>query len=240
MTLLATDRFRVMSFNLHKGKSLAGAEAKLARLAHLLSAQKVDVALMQEVAGASRRGRDHLGDLLGGDLKEHVYGANVIKAARHHGNAIFAKPGARLELLGNFDISAHRLERRGLLMAKAILGGRPGTLISAHLALNAAGRARQAEMITERIRALPEREWVIMGGDFNCWGDGVQNILEAGGLSRASLGGAKTFPSLLPLAQLDKIFVKNCDVVDSGVLRRGEWARFSDHLPIWADIVFSS
>lgn len=217
---------------------MMGADASLNRLAQLLSAHKTDAALMQEFAGANGRGHDHLGALLGGEFREHLYGANVVKTRRHHGNAIFTKPGSSLELLGNFDISAHRLERRGLLMAKAVFCGRPGTLISAHLALTAAGRRRQAGWILERVAALPAGEWVIMGGDFNCWGSSVENALKEGGLSLASLGGGRTFPSVLPMAQLDKIFVKNCDVVDSGVWRRGEWARFSDHLPIWADIEF--
>lgn len=235
---LSDNALRVVSFNMHKGRSISGSDAKLARLAHLLGVHKTDVALMQEVAGAARHGQDHLGDLLGGELKEHLYGANVIKGNRHHGNAIFAKPGSGLNLVGNFDISAHRLESRGLLIARAEFFGRPGSLISAHLALTAAGRMRQAEWIKEKIDAMPPEEWVIMGGDFNCWGTAVQKRLESAGLSCASLGGGKTFPSVLPLAQLDKIFVKNCGVKDSGVLRKGEWRGFSDHLPIWADIEF--
>lgn len=229
---------RVVSFNLHKGRSIAGTAASLPRLAHLLRAQKVDVALMQEVSGATRLGQDHLGQLRGGGLSEQIYGANVIKKTRHHGNAIFAKPDAQLELVGNFDISAHKLERRGLLMAKAVLGGRPGTFICAHLALTKEARTRQVEMVNERIAQLPSTEWIVMGGDFNCWGESIKNTFEKSGLVCASLKGGKTFPSVMPIAQLDKIFVRNCALVDSGVLDKGEWRRFSDHLPIWADINF--
>lgn len=232
----SSDLIRIVSFNAHKGKSTVGRKVPLHEMAHLLHQEKTNIALMQEIAGGNRAGVDPFKELQSSSLKEHLYGANVVKGGHHHGNAIFTQGGTSLELIGNFDISAHRLERRGLLMARATIKGRSGVLISAHLALTHQARLRQVNMIQEHLSQLPKDDWVIMGGDFNCWGAAVKNQLEETGLTCADLGGGKTFPSVLPLAQLDKIFVKNCNVVNSGVFKKAEWARFSDHLPIWADV----
>ncbi len=77
---------------------------------------------------------------------------------------------------------------------------------------------------------------VIFGGDFNdVWGGIGRKLLEPEGFHSA-LGRVNTFPAILPVRALDRIFYRGELKVLSGFASRTAVARrASDHLPIVAE-----
>ena len=47
---------------------------------------------------------------------------------------------------------------------------------------------------------------------------------------------SRTFPSMLPLFHLDRIYVRGFRVLRSGVHRGPPWSRLSDHLALSAEL----
>ncbi len=47
---------------------------------------------------------------------------------------------------------------------------------------------------------------------------------------------ARTYPSLLPLLRLDRIYVRGFKITASQVHRGKPWSRLSDHLAVSADL----
>jgi endonuclease/exonuclease/phosphatase family metal-dependent hydrolase len=111
-----------------------------------------------------------------------------------------------------------------------------------HLSLHERGRNRQLEAISGRLEELASRELpMIVAGDFNDWRHRATAILERRlGMTEASVAhygrAARTFPSMLPLLQLDRIYVRGFRVAGSMVHRGKPWSRLSDHLAVSADL----
>lgn len=166
-------------------------------------------------------------------------GQNVFKPTWRHGNAILSPH--QLDLSGQWDISAHRFERRGLLVARMTYGGRMVTLLCAHLALTRSARVRQMEWIAHWIeRDAPEGP-LVLAGDFNDWKNDSLGIFGSIGLVEVadSLGDqARTFPSFSAALGLDKIFVRGLTPVGWSVPDR-KLAWLSDHLPYIARLRFN-
>jgi len=114
-----------------------------------------------------------------------------------------------------------------------------------HLSLHERGRGRQLDAIAARLEALAQTDApIIIAGDFNDWRQRATRVLEHRlGMSEVSYasGGrhARTFPSLLPLLKLDRIYVRGFDVVSSRVHRGPPWSLLSDHLAVSAEIARS-
>jgi endonuclease/exonuclease/phosphatase family metal-dependent hydrolase len=79
---------------------------------------------------------------------------------------------------------------------------------------------------------------VVVAGDFNDWGARMRYAMNAMGLRDTSdLRGARTltYPSRLPVAQLDFIYGRKLAPQACAVPRGPIWTRMSDHLPLVAD-----
>ena len=63
-------------------------------------------------------------------------------------------------------------------------------------------------------------------------GDGTADVAIAPRRVRT----ARTFPSLVPWLRMDRIYLRGFDVRDAKVMRGPEWARLSDHSPLFADL----
>jgi endonuclease/exonuclease/phosphatase family metal-dependent hydrolase len=50
------------------------------------------------------------------------------------------------------------------------------------------------------------------------------------------MGGARTFPALVPWLKMDRIYQRGFDLRSADVLRGPAWARLSDHAPLVADL----
>ena len=252
---------RIVSYNIHKGKSVSGRDS-LAELRVHLHGLNPDILFLQEVQGRNEKQSNlhaqH--ESLGAALQMQVaYGPNAIRDHTHHGNALLSKyPITEFE---NEDISDHVLEQRGLLHGIIDVKGARIHCVVVHLGLFAASRVRQIQRISERIKRLvPEQEPLLIAGDFNDWQDslaplfvnelGVYEVFSQtfqknqGPIRLTDLGietlqrkpSPRTFPVGFPMLPLDRIYQRGFVVKSAKVLKGRPWTQLSDHAPIIAEI----
>ena len=244
------QELRVATMNIHKGLSHFNRRMVIHELREGLRALDPDIVFLQEVQGLNDRHRlrfpgcpaEGQHEFLAGADWQHVYARNAVYGHGHHGNAILSRfPFVSSE---NTDVSDHRFERRGLLHCVLAVPGWRRNLhcVCVHLSLHERGRNRQLEAISGRLEELASRELpMIVAGDFNDWRHRATAILERRlGMTEASVArhgrAARTFPSMLPLLQLDRIYVRGFKVAGATVHRGKPWSRLSDHLAISADL----
>lgn len=242
----------IATYNIHKGLSFFNQRVILHELRDQLRNLNVDVVFLQEVVGEHALHATRFQDwpknaqyefLADSVWSDFAYGKNAIYDHGHHGNAILSRfPIANWE---NEDISAHRFESRGLLHCELSIPGWKDTLhcICVHLGLFKRGRNRQLEAIVKRIRQLvPADAPLVVAGDFNDW-RGTANPLLASRLNLVEVfqhahgKAARSFPSILPLLRLDRIYIRGFQVRDAQIFHNRPWSRISDHAVLSANIV---
>lgn len=237
---------RVATYNIHKGFSFFNRRMVIHELRERLRMLGADLVFLQEVLGEHQsRGRSHiswpgapqyefLADRMWGDF---AYGRNAVYDSGDHGNAILSRfPITRWD---NQDISAHRFERRGLLHCEVDIPDWPRPLhgICVHLGLLARGRSRQLERLRQRIEKLvPADAPLIVAGDFNDWhwrNKATYELAHPLGMHEVFefFAGvpARSFPSMLPVLRLDRIYVRGFAVSQAKVHHGPGWDRISDH-----------
>ena len=247
-------RLSLLTINAHKGFSALNKRFALPELRECVHDTDADIVFIQEVVGQNLR---HARRYFGWPLKpqheyltersgfSHAYGKNAVYTAGHHGNAILSRyPILHSEKV---DISTNRLEKRGLLYAKVALPGgrRPLHCVCVHLGLLAVSRRKQFARISEYIqRVVPDTEPVIVAGDFNEWRKKKKNELETRLLMKDAgleVYGRKlrTFPSLLPVFPLDRIYLRGFKILKAQVLNKGPWKDISDHAAFFAEAEYA-
>jgi len=241
---------RVVTLNIHKGLSQFNRRMVIHELREGLRALQPDLVFLQEVQGLNRRHAlryeswpgEAQQQFLAGEELQHVYGRNRVHQHGHYGNALLSRyPILSYE---NEDISDHRFERRGLLHTVVAVPGWKRNLhcICVHLSLHERGRRRQLDAIAARLDALADKKLpIIVAGDFNDWRQRASSILEKSlGMTEVSVatGGrhGRTFPSVLPLFHLDRIYVRGFHVLRAKVHRGPPWSLLSDHLALSAEL----
>jgi endonuclease/exonuclease/phosphatase family metal-dependent hydrolase len=162
---------RVVSYNIHKGRSATGGRESLADLRLGLYGLRPDLVFLQEVQGRNqvRGSLDAQHESLAAALRmQAAYGCNAVRQSTDHGNALLSRyPILYYE---NQDVSDHRLEQRGLLHGVVRVGDVPVHCLVVHLGLLAGGRSRQVQALADRIqRLVPAHEPLLIAGDFNDW-----------------------------------------------------------------------
>jgi len=243
-----TEKLRVLTLNIHKGLSQFNRRMVIHELRDGLGALDPDIVFLQEVQGHNQRfalrgvwpGAQH--EILAGNRWLHVYARNAVYDHGHHGNAILSRfPFVSFE---NEDVSDHRYESRGLLHSVVAIPRWRRNLhcVCVHLSLHERGRNRQLEAISGRLEELASRDLpIIVAGDFNDWRHRASAILERRlGMTEVSLArhgrAARTFPAVLPVLRLDRIYVRGFKVVSSQVHKGRPWSLLSDHLAVSAEI----
>ena len=242
-----STRFTVMSMNVHKGLSPLHRHSTIYQLRQKMRSHHPDLLFLQELQ-QEHRGRvrrfsqwplTELTNFLSEDFwHDWHYGKNVEYPAGHHGNAILSKHP--LHKGRNYDISAYRFERRGLLHSITQLEGldKPIHCFCVHLALFERGRERQLEEIIHYIGELAQGGPTIVAGDFNDWRNRVSAPMRTAGFDEVFevLTGApaKTFPSVRPMLPMDRIYVRGLKIHSAQILY--EWMKLSDHLGITAEL----
>lgn len=244
-------RIKALSYNIHKGFSPAFGKFVLEQMRKALRSAKADLVFLQEVQGDHRHREKWVKgwpsttqfQFLARDNWHHfAYGKNAVYNAGHHGNAILSKfPFLHWE---NLDISTNRLEKRGLLHGVIHLQhhNRELHVICLHLNLLNRGRRRQLSYLCDRIEAVvPAGAALIIGGDFNDWRLNVsRTLINRLQVREAHLDlhekHARTFPSWLPLFQLDRIYVRGFQVVRAHALHGGLWQGLSDHAAVFSEL----
>jgi len=241
---------RVATLNIHKGLSQFNRRMVIHELREGLRALQPDLVFLQEVLGLNERHALRFAswphtpqyEFLAESGWQHAYGRNAVYDHGHHGNAILS----RYPILStsNEDVSDHRFERRGLLHCVVSVPGWRNNVhcVCVHLSLHERGRRKQLDAIGARLDEIAERGMpIIVAGDFNDWRQRASAILEGRlGMTEVSTAhhgrAARTFPSVLPLLKLDRIYVRGFEVLSSRVHRGAPWSLLSDHLALSAEL----
>jgi endonuclease/exonuclease/phosphatase family metal-dependent hydrolase len=137
-------------------------------------------------------------------------------------------------------VSDHRFEQRGLLHVSVLWRNVEIHVVVVHLGLIHVSRVRQAERLAQLVTEhIPPGSPVVVAGDFNDWNEKLDSILEGAGLARAHVGEqarVPTFPSLVPVLALDRVYTRGMRCESVMVPRGGAWARLSDHLPLVVEL----
>jgi endonuclease/exonuclease/phosphatase family metal-dependent hydrolase len=182
-------------------------------------------------------------DYLAPEGYEVAYRTNATTRHGEHGNALLSR--WPLGDIGHHDVSDHRFEQRGLLHVPVHWNGELVHAIVAHFGLIHSSRVRQVQRLAEFIDAeVPKDELLIVGGDFNDWGERLDTLMARHGLARALVPGdpparSLTFPSRMPVFSMDRIYMRGLQCLSTSVPRGAAWARMSDHLPLVAELTLA-
>ncbi|MBS7806654.1 endonuclease/exonuclease/phosphatase family protein [Variovorax sp. PCZ-1] len=239
---------RIVTWNIHKGVRGMGLRKRLEihNMQTAVASLHADVICLQEVRRINHKEAAHFtqwptlpqADFLAPAGYEAVYRTNAFTKHGEHGNALLSRHPVISH--AHEDMSDHRFEQRGLLHATLAVQGKSVHVIVVHLGLIAASRQRQLAQLSQYIeRDIPKKDALIVAGDFNSpitpvrW---AQAALGAAKLPTHALRGHATFPSRLPLVQLDHVFARHAKIISTHVPQGKEWARMSDHLPLMVEI----
>lgn len=247
---MSKTSIKILTYNIHKGFSTSNRHFILHDIKESLRLVDADVLLLQEIHGEriisnnrfddwpNNRQFEFLADQV---WPHHAYGKNAIYKSGHHGNAILSKyPFIRWE---NIDVSFMRSASRSLLHGIIQIPGVEQNIhiICVHLGLFGRERDSQLFKLVERINShVPSDEPLIIAGDFNDWRGRAERHLhhdlgvkEAFKNTRGSY--ARTFPAVLPLLSMDRIYYRGLDIASCQRLHDQPWNRLSDHTPLLAE-----
>lgn len=238
------ELIRVATYNIHKGVQGLGPVRRLEihNLATAIETLGADVVCLQEVRSSNRREEKYFkhwplvgqADFLAPLGFEAIYRTNAVTRHGEHGNALLS----RWPVLAHQheDMSDHRFEQRGVLHVELLIHGVNVHVLVVHLGLIRASRVRQLEQLKHFVqREIPTQSPVLIAGDFNDVGARLKEALAPAGLQAWTGAAQPTFPSRLPLAQLDHVFARGLKPVSVSVPRGRDWWRMSDHLPLIAE-----
>jgi len=235
---------RVATYNIHKGVQGLGPTRRLEihNLGHAVEQLDADIVCLQEVRKLHRREEQYFtrwpelpqAEFLCPEGYYALYQTNAKTKHGEHGNALLSRWPVVSH--GHEDMSDHRFEQRGLLHAELKVGRRKVHVIVLHLGLIAGSRGRQVEQMLRFIeREIPSTAPVIVAGDFNDWGGKLRPMLNRHGFQDFVGERALTYPSRLPLAQLDYVYCRGLKPAGLEIPRGRIWWRMSDHLPLIAE-----
>ena len=234
---------RIATYNIHKGVQGIGPTRRLEihNLGHAVEQLDADIVCLQEVRKLHRREERYFtrwpelpqAEFLCPEGYAAVYQTNATTRHGEHGNAMLSRWPVVSQ--GHEDMSDHRFEQRGLLHAQVQVGRRDVHVIVLHLGLIAGSRSRQVEQLARFIdREVPRTAPLIVAGDLNDWGGKLRPAMKQIGLVDFRGGNAHTYPSRLPLTQLDYVYGRGLKPQGLEVPRGRVWGQMSDHLPLIA------
>ena len=235
---------RIATYNIHKGVQGLGPVRRLEihNLGHAVEQLDADVICLQEVRKVHRREERYFtqwpelpqAEFLCPEGYFPVYQTNARTRHGEHGNALLSRWPVRSH--GHEDMSDHRWEQRGLLHVELQVRRHHVHVIVLHLGLIAGSRLRQIEQLGRYIeREIPRTARVVVAGDFNDWGAKLRPAMNGLGLQDFEGERARTYPSRLPITQLDFVYGRGLKPTAMHVPRGRIWWRMSDHLPLIAD-----
>ena len=250
-TAAMTFSLKVLTVNIHKGFTFFNRKFILPELREAVRTVGADVVFLQEVTGSHAKHPEkfanypdtpHYEFLADSIWPQFAYGRNAVYTNGDHGNAIMSKfPIVRFE---NHDVSIAGPERRGLLHCELQIPGRSLNVhaICVHLSLTESHRTQQMKRLCQLVsHAIPAQAPLIVAGDFNDWRNRAgKQLLDGAALNDVFVQAhgmpARTFPAIMPLLRLDRIYVRNAIGHAPVVLPNKPWSRLSDHAPLAAEI----
>lgn len=236
-------QFRLMTYNIHKGIGGVDRLYRPNRIIKTIARYRPDIVFLQEVDDGVPRSRcdcevDLLGDALG--FRYRAFQQNVMLRQGCYGNAILSR--FPLSDVHDVDLTIPLKKRRQALVAHCRLHwehhSRTVLLFNVHLGL--AGFERKLQLRTvlssDVLQHTKATTPTIVGGDFNdVWGGLGKTILEPAGFVPA-LGTTKTFPAILPMRPLDRVYYRGGLTLDHCFASHTKLSQHaSDHLPVILD-----
>ena len=239
---------RVATYNIHKGVQGLGPARRLEihNLGHAVEQLDADIVCLQEVRLMHRLEERHFAhwpsqpqaDFLAPEGYVSVYRSNAVTRHGEHGNALLSRWPVLFHQ--HRDLSDHRFEQRGLLHSEIEVIDRRVHVIVVHLGLVPASRVRQVARLLDFIeQTIPTHAPVLVAGDFNDWGTGLGRRMAQAGFRELREQATPTFPSRLPLNQLDHVYARGLVPVHAMTPSGRIWRRMSDHLPLVAEFAWS-
>jgi len=246
-------KFRLLTYNIHKGIGGTDRRYRLERIVEVLKHCQPDIALLQEVDdGVPRSNRDRQVELLADavGLPHHAFQRNVRLKHGGYGNAILSR--FPLSDLHNIDLTIRFKKLRIKKHRRALVAhchmhhcGHTRSIVVANLHLGLSGIERQIQLrrlldsppIAKTHKTTP----IAIGGDYNdVWGKLGTGILLPAGFTSVG-GNIRTFPAAIPLRPLDRIYYRNLGQTHHAFASRTQVARqASDHLPLVVDLEIPS
>jgi endonuclease/exonuclease/phosphatase family metal-dependent hydrolase len=239
---------RVATYNIHKGVQGLGPARRLEihNLGHAVEQLDADMVCLQEVRSVHRREERFFphwpsipqAEFLAPEGYEAIYRTNAITRHGEHGNAMLSRWPVLTHQ--HRDISDHRFEQRGFLHTQVEVVDRVVHVLVVHLGLVPASRVRQVISLLAHIdQDIPAHEPVLVAGDFNDWGTGLGRRMAQAGFREWREKPTPTYPSRLPLNQLDHVYARGLTPVHAMVPTGRIWQRMSDHLPLVAEFAWN-
>ncbi|MBI4834901.1 MAG: endonuclease/exonuclease/phosphatase family protein [Planctomycetes bacterium] len=244
-------KLHLLTINVHKGFSPLNRRFVLPRIKDAIHSTQADIVFLQEIVGENTRKAAKHYDwpakpqheyIANAPIFNHAYGKNAVYAAGHHGNAILS----RFRILDSekMDVSTNMFEKRGILYSRLKIPHHrhPLHCVCVHMGLFHISRKKQFRKLRDYIRrVVPDNEPLIVAGDFNEWRKNKKDELETHlGMKDAGLEihgrKLKTFPALLPVLPLDRIYLKGFKVLKARILHKGMWKNLSDHAGFSAEV----
>lgn len=236
-------RFRIVTYNIHKGIGGIDRRYRPERVAETLAHYEPDIIFMQEVDDGVPRSRGHnqvqwFGDAL--ELPHRVFQPNVRLRRGRYGNAILSR--FPLADTHHIELTVPLKKRRRALAVRCHLRTehhhRTLVLFNFHLGLAGYERVIQLKRLTtdRMFQHTHQSTAMIVGGDLNdVWGSLGRRVLEPTGLKPAC-GPVNTFPAFRPVRPLDRFYFRGGLQCHHCFRSRSDLARqASDHLPLIAE-----
>jgi endonuclease/exonuclease/phosphatase family metal-dependent hydrolase len=235
---------RLLTYNIHKGIG-SDRRYRLERIINVIQEQEPDLICLQEVDRNVRRSRFHdqpalLAHQLG--VQAHLFQLNVPHREGGYGNLILSRWPFRNEC--QMSIRHRRRKPRGAQLVVIDTAHGPLHLINWHLGLREKERRWQAVHLLSHSSFLEFAHLpTIIAGDFNDW----RNTLDRRHFTHhgfqqatAPIRRFRSFPSLLALAALDKVYYRGAlDIHRAAIVRTPQARLASDHLPLVLDFHFA-
>lgn len=235
---------KILSYNIHKGRSAMGLSYLLDDIKQAVHDTGADVVFLQEIHGFGKSSKtteqtSEPLEFIADTVWDHYrYGKNAVYPKGHHGNATLSKyPIVHYQ---NTDISQTPFAKRGLLHTVVHIPDHIEALhlINVHLDLFESSRMKQYEIISEYIKTqIPANAPIILAGDFNDWRKKANGFFERQTQLKEAYYEAQsefvnTYPSYLPMFALDRVYFRGLDLTHAETPSTANWAKLSDHVPL--------
>ncbi|HEY8371016.1 MAG TPA: endonuclease/exonuclease/phosphatase family protein [Thermodesulfobacteriota bacterium] len=230
---MADGELVVATYNVHGCVGVDG-RFRPDRIAEVIREIGADVVGLQEVDRRVRRGRPtlELEMLAGGSGLACFAGPTIVDPDGDYGNGLLSRYPVRA--LRHLDLTVGRREPRGAIDADLDVEGDLVRVVVTHLGLGIPERRDQVSRLLASIGESDDP--VVLLGDVNEWHPFSRSLR----LLEARLGPSargRTFPSVLPLLALDRIWASPRRAIVEARVHATPLARVaSDHLPLVARI----
>lgn len=244
-------KLKLLTYNIHKGFDWRNKNYFLKEIKDLINSTGANLVFLQEVVGQNSQYTkngliDSQLEFLADQVWPHYsYAQNAVYTHGHHGNMILSQ--LPIQSWENINISTNSIEKRGLLICKIGLNADNFFYVACtHLNLLPHDRIRQFELIKMHIESLnlSKKTPLILAGDFNDWNKKASHILKKDlhlteNFYSEHKTYAKTFPAFYPVLNLDRIYTKNLKILKSYVVTNPSGNHFSDHLPLYSEVLLN-